>query len=51
MESHMMPWLGSMFFPVHIILVSHQNLPLLFARPISGHKRLVWHLEFLPLGR
>jgi hypothetical protein len=30
--------------------ISHQNLPLLFALPISRHKRLVWHLEFLPLG-
>jgi hypothetical protein len=51
MASHMMPWLGSMFFPVHTILVSHQNLSLVFAFPISQHKRLVWHLEFLPLGK
>jgi hypothetical protein len=25
MASHMMPWLGSMLFPMHTILVSHQN--------------------------
>jgi len=30
MASHTIPWLGSMFFLVHAILVSHQNLPLLF---------------------
>jgi hypothetical protein len=34
---------GSMFFPMHTILVSHQNLPLFFALPILRHKRLVWH--------
>jgi len=38
MASHMMPWLGSMFFPVHTILVSHQNLLLLFALPTLQHK-------------
>jgi len=27
---HMMPWLGSIFFAVHTILVSHQNLPFFF---------------------
>ncbi len=43
MAFHMMPWLGNMFFPVHTILDSHQNLPLLFALPTSQHKRLVWH--------
>jgi hypothetical protein len=32
-------------------LVSHQNLLLLFALPMLRHKKLVWHLEFLPLGR
>jgi hypothetical protein len=31
MASHTMPWLGNMFFLVYKILVSHQNLPLLFA--------------------
>jgi hypothetical protein len=51
MASHMMPWLGSMFFLMHTILISHQNLPLLFTLPTSRHKRLVWHLEFLPLGK
>jgi hypothetical protein len=38
-------------FPVHIILVSHQNLLLFFALPTSWHKKLVWHPKFLPLGR
>jgi hypothetical protein len=51
MGFHTMPWLGSMLFPVHTILVSHQNLPLLFALPISQHKSLMWHLKFLPLDR
>jgi hypothetical protein len=46
-----MPWLGSMFFPVHTIVVSHQNLLLFFALPMSWHKRLMWHPKFLPLGR
>ncbi len=27
------------------------NLLLLFALPMSRHKKLVWHPEFLPLGR
>jgi len=31
MAFHMMPWLGSMFFPLHTILISHQNLLLFFA--------------------
>jgi len=30
MASHTMPWLGSMFFPMHTILVLHQNLLLFF---------------------
>jgi hypothetical protein len=51
MAFHTMPWLGSMFFPLHTILVSHQNLLLLFALLMSRHMKLVWHLEFLPLGR
>jgi len=41
MASHMMSWLGNMFFPVHTIIVSHQNLPLLFSFPTSCHKRLM----------
>ncbi len=36
-------------FPMHTILISHQNLLFLFAFPTSRHK--VWHLDFLPLGR
>jgi hypothetical protein len=44
-------WLGSMFFPMLIILVSHQSLLLFFSLPTSWHKRLLWHPEFLPLGR
>jgi len=51
MVSHTMPWLGSMLFPVHTILISHQNLSLLYALPTLWHKRLMCHLEFLPLGR
>jgi hypothetical protein len=51
MAFHKMPWLGSMFFPMHIIQVSHQNLLFLFALVTSRHKRLVWHSKFLPLGR
>ncbi len=43
MAFHMMPWLGSMFFPLHTILVSHQNLLLLFAFLMSWHKKLMWH--------
>jgi hypothetical protein len=31
MASHMMPWLGSLFFPVHTIQVLHHKLLLLFA--------------------
>ncbi len=32
MASHMMPWLGSMFFPMNTILISHHNfLPSYFA--------------------
>jgi hypothetical protein len=50
MASHTMPWLGSMFFLVHTIIISHQNLPLLFALPNFWHKRLVWHPKFLALG-
>ncbi len=30
MAFHTMPWLGSMFSPMHTILVSHQKLPLFF---------------------
>ncbi len=51
MASHMMPWLGSMLFPMHTILVSHHNLQLFFALPTSWHKRLMWHPKFLPLGK
>ncbi len=51
MACHMMPWLGSMFFLVHTILLSHQNLPFFFALPTSQHKKLMWHQDFLPLGR
>jgi hypothetical protein len=31
MASHTMPWLGSMFFPMHTILVLNHNLLLFFA--------------------
>jgi hypothetical protein len=48
MAFHTMPWLGSMFFPLHTIIVSHQNLLRLFALPMSRHKKLVWHPGFLP---
>jgi hypothetical protein len=51
MAFHTMPWLGNMFFLVHTIVVLHQNLLLFFALPTSRHKRLLWHLKFLPLGR
>jgi hypothetical protein len=51
MGSHVMPWLGSMLFLMHTILVSYHNLLLLFALPNSWQKRLVWHPKFLPLGR
>ncbi len=51
MAFHTTPWLGNIYFLMHTILVSHQNLPFFFAFPTSRHKRLVWHLEFLPLGR
>ncbi len=51
MASHTMPWLGSMCFLMHTIMVLHQNLLLFFALLTSQHKKLVWHLEFLPLGR
>jgi hypothetical protein len=51
MASHTMPWLGNMFFLMHIILESHQNLSLFFSLPTLRHKKLVWHPEFLPLGR
>ncbi len=51
MASHMMPWLRSIIFSMHTILVSHQNLLFLFALLTSRHKRLMWHLEFLPLGK
>jgi hypothetical protein len=51
MAFHMMPWLGSMFFALHTILVSHQNLLLLFALPMLRHNKLVWHPGFLPQGR
>jgi hypothetical protein len=51
MASHMMPWLGSMFFLVHTILASHQNLLFLFALSTSQHKKLLWHPKFLPLNR
>ncbi len=38
---------GSMFFPVHTILVLHRNLLLLFALPISWHiKASVTHRIF-----
>jgi len=30
MASHTMPWLGSLFFLVHTILVSHQNIATFF---------------------
>jgi len=33
MMSHTMPWLGSIFFPMHKILVSHQNLPFFCHNP------------------
>jgi hypothetical protein len=42
---------GNMVFPMHIMLVSHQNLPLLFAIPTLQHKKLMWHPEFLPLRK
>jgi hypothetical protein len=51
MAFHTMLWLGSMFSPLHTIIVSHQNLRLLFAFPMLRHKKLVWHPKFLPLGR
>jgi len=35
LASHMMPWLGSMFFPMHTIIVSHQILP--FCLPFLFH--------------
>jgi hypothetical protein len=38
-------------FQVHTILVLHRNLLLFFALRTSRHKRLVRHLEFLPLGK
>jgi len=41
MASHTMSWLGNMFFLVHTILVSHQNLPLFFSFPTLRHKRLM----------
>jgi hypothetical protein len=44
MAFHTMPWLKSMCFLVHIILVLHQNLLLIFAFPTSRHNRLLWHL-------
>jgi len=50
LASHMMPWFRNMLFPVHIILISHQNLPLFFTFLISQHKRLMWHPNFLPLS-
>ncbi len=46
MASHMMPWLRSMLFLVHTILVSHQNLPFIFALLTLRHKTLMWHQEF-----
>jgi hypothetical protein len=49
MAFHTMPWLGSMCFLVHTILVLHHNLLFIFAVRTSWHKRLMWHLKFLPL--
>jgi hypothetical protein len=42
---------GEYVLLVHTIIVSHQNLPLIFALPISRHKRLACHPKFLPLGK
>jgi hypothetical protein len=37
---------GEFLFLMHTIIVSHQNLPLLFALLTSRHKKVVWHPNF-----